>query len=195
MIIYCIENKINNKKYIGKTTKLVEVRYRQHCANSKSGKTYLYKAMRKYGTENFSVSVVDVAESLSDLNSMEKYYITKLRPEYNMTAGGEGGDTSKSPNFLAALSKGSSLKGKSYEDIHGKEKAKELKESRSKSNKERETASAAAVWHKKQGSTLSERHRTGRITLGLGFKRKITCSVCNMTTNPGNIARWHKHCK
>lgn len=195
MFIYCIENTINHKKYIGKTTKTVEIRYRQHCNNSKLGETWLYRAMRKHGISNFSVFILDTATSPLDLNKKEIYYIAKFKSEYNMTKGGDGGsDPSKYPKFLAHIAKGSPLKGRSYDNIHGKQKAEELKINRGKSNTQREHTSSSIAWHKKQGKTLSERYRAGTIKIGKGLTKKITCSGCNKTTNPGNIARWHKNC-
>jgi hypothetical protein len=64
--------------------------------------TYLYKAMRKYGFENFTIEML---EQTIQLDEQERYWISFLNPEYNMTAGGEGGDTSSSPNFIESMKK------------------------------------------------------------------------------------------
>lgn len=96
MFIYKITNNINGKSYIGKTTKTAEERYKEHQYNHKQGQTHLYRAMRKHGIDNFSISVVEQTENL---NEREKYWISTLSPEYNMTIGGDGGDTSSSPNY------------------------------------------------------------------------------------------------
>lgn len=101
-IIYLITNNVNGKRYIGKTTKTMESRFRRHKYSAANPKTYLHKAMAKYGFDAFVVSLIEHAD---DLDSREKYWIAKLQPEYNMTVGGEGGDTSKSPNFVAGLSR------------------------------------------------------------------------------------------
>ena len=50
--IYKITNTINNKIYIGKTTRTVEKRYKDHLYSSKKSNCYLHIAMRKYGVEN-----------------------------------------------------------------------------------------------------------------------------------------------
>ena len=102
MIIYKITNKINSKIYIGKTTKTLEERFLKHKYNHKTQNTYLYKAMRKYGIENF---VIEVLEITTHLDEREKYWISTMKPQYNMTAGGEGGNTSSSPNFISAMKK------------------------------------------------------------------------------------------
>lgn len=99
--IYCIENAINRKKYIGQTSSSVGKRFADHlrCARQYTQDCpILYRAMHKYGIENFSVSVVDTvfASSHSELkamlNDLEVFYIAKFgtyTPKgYNMTTGG-----------------------------------------------------------------------------------------------------------
>lgn len=54
MIVYKATNNINNKVYIGITTKTLEHRKSIHKKDSKTKDTYFYKAIRKYGFENFS---------------------------------------------------------------------------------------------------------------------------------------------
>jgi group I intron endonuclease len=103
MYVYKITNKINNKIYIGKTTKSVEERFAKHRYNSADGNTHLYKSMRKYGVHNFDISIIE--ECVSDLDEREIFWIQTLSPEYNMTSGGEGGDTSSSPNYKDAMIK------------------------------------------------------------------------------------------
>ena len=53
--IYLITNKINGKQYIGQTVKTVQKRWSRHLADSKNFDFYFYKAIRKYGKENFKV--------------------------------------------------------------------------------------------------------------------------------------------
>lgn len=100
MIIYKITNKINGKFYVGKTSKTIDQRFQRHYHNHKSGKTYLYKSMRKYGFENF---VIEAIEETLELNEREIFWISELCPHYNMTKGGDGGDTSHSSNFKEGL--------------------------------------------------------------------------------------------
>ena len=52
--IYKITNKVNNKVYIGQTSRSLEIRWREH--KSRAGCYYtshLYSAMNKYGVDNF----------------------------------------------------------------------------------------------------------------------------------------------
>ena len=86
--IYLITNLINNKKYVGKSKASYKIRWSQHCHNARNGMTtYLCKAIRKYGADNFKIELIDCEYS----NEKEIYWISKLMPEYNMTKGGDGG--------------------------------------------------------------------------------------------------------
>lgn len=98
-MIYIITNKLNGSRYIGKTSKTLEKRWYQHCKNAEYGTdTYLYRAMRKYGVENFTIEPL-----CEGLNEEEILMIAEHRPEYNMTFGGDGGDMSASPNWQKAM--------------------------------------------------------------------------------------------
>ena len=91
MIIYKIVNNINNKIYIGLTTKDLSRRIAEHIRENKS---YIQKALNKYGLESFTISVIDHAESKEILKEKEKYWIKfyncKSPNGYNLTDGGDG---------------------------------------------------------------------------------------------------------
>ena len=55
--IYKITNNINGKSYIGKTERTIEIRWKEHLRHiaSLQDRLPLYKAMAKYGKENFIV--------------------------------------------------------------------------------------------------------------------------------------------
>lgn len=60
--IYCITNLINNKRYIGKTTKDPKERFKEHCIDSykkRCNKRPLYDSMNKYGIENFKLEILE----------------------------------------------------------------------------------------------------------------------------------------
>ena len=92
MVIYSITNNVNNKLYVGKTTKTINERFDSHINTSKYGsQSYLHRALRKYGKNNFSISIIeDNIFCEKTLSEREIYWIEKLKPEYNMTLGGEG---------------------------------------------------------------------------------------------------------
>lgn len=91
--IYQIINKHNNKIYIGKTEFSIEKRFKEHCYDAfreKNEKRPLYAAMRKYGIENFEISLIEETDSPEE---REKYWIEKTRSfknGYNATLGGDG---------------------------------------------------------------------------------------------------------
>lgn len=91
--IYKITNKINGKVYIGQTTRSVEQRWKEHKNLSKrKSQLYLHRSMRKYGIENFIVSVIGTASNYEILNKYEQKAIKKfksLSPNgYNSVTGG-----------------------------------------------------------------------------------------------------------
>lgn len=96
--IYKITNLINHKFYIGQTAKNIHQRLKRHCNDALSGRlnTPLAKAIRKYGKENFEISLIDEAQSKSELDIKEQMWIAKLNAiadGYNAATGGEGGNT------------------------------------------------------------------------------------------------------
>jgi hypothetical protein len=99
MLAYMITNNVNGHRYIGITVCSLEKRWREHrsAANTGSQKR-LYKAMRKYGLENFAVEKIYDATSFDDLQEAEKRFIAQyethasLNKGYNLTSGGEGRD-------------------------------------------------------------------------------------------------------
>ena len=111
-MIYKITNKLNGQSYVGKTTKSIEERFERHIYNSKVQQTHLARAIRKYGKENFVVEEIE--------NSFrEEHWIDKLKPEYNMTAGGDGGATHHLDSFKESMKKYHANKPKSEYATYG----------------------------------------------------------------------------
>ena len=95
--IYCIINQINNKRYVGKTVKSLEDRFREHCSDSKKercNRRPLYDAMIKYGIENFIIEELEEVKDESILDEREKFWIDEMHTYgsngYNATSGGDG---------------------------------------------------------------------------------------------------------
>jgi group I intron endonuclease len=86
--IYKITNLINDKTYIGQSVN-IEKRWRGHISTSKNSKSkqshyMLYKAFRKYGTQNFKFEILELVPNKKDLEFKELYYYKMYNPEYNM---------------------------------------------------------------------------------------------------------------
>lgn len=91
--IYKITNLINNKCYIGKTERTINERWHEHLKNRKKLNLPLYKALNKYGIENFTIEILEECPS-QILDVQEIYWISKYNScinGYNCTQGGEGG--------------------------------------------------------------------------------------------------------
>jgi len=92
-VIYKITNTINNKVYIGQTTRSFNIRY--HNNIKKYTNIYLKRSIDKYGIDNFLIEEeFDVAYSKEELNEKEKKYIELFNSNdynfgYNLKSGGD----------------------------------------------------------------------------------------------------------
>ena len=108
MIIYKITNNVNGKIYIGLTTESLERRWKGHLAHSKFSNKHLYKSMRYYGVDNFSIEKIDSTDDFKKLGELERYYIklynsTDPNIGYNLTAGGESNQLDGNPRATLSL--------------------------------------------------------------------------------------------
>ena len=93
--IYCIRNSINQKIYIGKTTKTLEERWKIHIRDSKKINEEirpLYRAFNKYGIDKFHIELIEECD-ISILSEREIYwrdYYKSNKTGYNATFGGYG---------------------------------------------------------------------------------------------------------
>lgn len=95
-LIYIIKNIKNDKVYIGQTTCGLNYRWNQHlksAMNNYEPTMVIYNAMRKYGIENFFISILEDNIEIEKLNEREKYWIdyynSKVPNGYNVREGGE----------------------------------------------------------------------------------------------------------
>ena len=91
--IYKITNDINDKVYIGKTCRSIEQRFKEHCRDAyRHSERPLYRAMNKYGNENFHISIIGEYPD-QELEKQEIYWIGyyhSYENGYNATQGGDG---------------------------------------------------------------------------------------------------------
>jgi group I intron endonuclease len=121
MIIYRTTNLINQKFYVGKDT--------HNNPNYYGSGKRLKLAIKKYGIENFKKEVLEVCDTLELLNEREKFWIKELNAiseGYNISLGGDGGDTISNNPRRDEISKkiSESNKGK----FIGKTNSKETRE-------------------------------------------------------------------
>lgn len=133
--IYKIINKINEKVYVGCTINSLEHRFNEHlyrCFKTDNN-SKLYNSIRKYGKENFEISLIEECD-LSCIYETEKKYVKEYNSYeegMNSTFGGEGClGYVHSPEIRKKISEGTrngnSHKGKTYEELYG-ERAEEEK--------------------------------------------------------------------
>ena len=100
MIIYKITNEVNGKVYIGQTIRSIKKRWWEHKDDMSKSELPLYRAMRKYGVDNFTIEEIDGANSKSELNYKEVHYMYKFNSldknsGYNLRMGGSNGGHSQ----------------------------------------------------------------------------------------------------
>jgi hypothetical protein len=104
-VVYLIEHAADERKYVGVTMGTAEERWDQHVQKAMEGKLLhrsgLHYAIKLYGAESFSVSVIAKAKNHGELQSLEIEYVEKfstLAPKgFNLNAGGSGTRTKGQP--------------------------------------------------------------------------------------------------
>lgn len=107
--IYYIENKINNKKYIGQSVD-IKRRWRKHKneafnINSHTYNYPIYRAIRKYGIDNFNFKIIEECTK-EKLNELEIYWIkyyNSFFEGYNQTLGGDFSSHNKKESVVQAF--------------------------------------------------------------------------------------------
>lgn len=205
--IYLTENLINHKKYIGKKSskKFLGTDYLG------SGKI-LKEAVNKYGKENFTVTMIDTAETLDELNEKEIYYISKYNAQadenfYNISKGGlDGGPLFKGHTHTDETKQRISNKVKGTKNgFYGKHHSEACREIMSEKRKQRTTSDETRLKMSKAhiGIKFTEEHKRkisesqkgekgnnwGK-TLSDNVKQKISNTVHNQVWLNNGI-----HCK
>ena len=110
--IYCIENKINHKKYIGQSVNIYQRRnqHKNELLRNCHDNDYLQKSFNKYGLDNFEFYILEECTP-ENLDKREIYYINHYHTlddnyGYNLKAGGQDGEVTEYGN----IKKSNSLK-------------------------------------------------------------------------------------
>jgi group I intron endonuclease len=92
--IYTILNVQNYKIYVGQTQN-IKARWSAHKCEANADRLHypLYRALRKYGFDNFQISMVEIAATSEEADLAEQKWIQKLKSRdpqmgYNLTSGG-----------------------------------------------------------------------------------------------------------
>jgi group I intron endonuclease len=210
--IYQVTNSINGKSYVGFTIDSMETRWTKHKSTaSKCAKTYFHKAIKKYGSENFVLSILKQGEDHEwGLKVEEPYHIGIYKTNdplwgYNLTEGGDGILGYKhTEEYKKSLKGNQNCKGK--KNALGHKQTKEWCERQSKrlkgvphSDEHSQNISKALKGNQnckgKQnalGCKHTEEQRRAKSERQLGIPQKlVTCPHCNKTGGMLSMGRWH----
>lgn len=201
-VIYCVINKITNKIYVGKR--------KNDNQNYYGSGTYILNSLKKYGKENFIKIILDTYIG-EEWREKERYWIKRLDSMvpngYNIVDGGGGAswlkhtDEAKIKIGIAAgkrrkgiklknetkLKIGKFFKGKTYEQIMGKEKAKEQLEKRRKPITEKYSEETIISYKEKmcrpydekfgieRSNEIKEKQSKARIGLPQSDEKRLKC--------------------
>ena len=90
--IYKIVNDINDKIYVGKTEFSLQHRFGEHCRDAfkrRSENRPLYRAMRKYGVEHFSIELIEETDRPEEREMHWIKALNSYKDGYNATLGGD----------------------------------------------------------------------------------------------------------
>lgn len=96
MLVYLIVNNVNGKRYVGQTSQPLNKRWARHRSPmNHRDPQYLFRAIQKYGAENFTIKPLVVVNSKWEMDLYERSLIKAFglrNPEkgYNLTDGGGG---------------------------------------------------------------------------------------------------------
>lgn len=162
VVVYQVRNLVNGKRYIGVTKQGLHNRKRAHLNDARRGAGHmLHKAIRKYGKENFAFAVLYDFEGDYELARIYEWeMISKHRPEYNLSAGGEGGTMHES------------TKAKIIAAHTGKKRSQEARANMSEAQRARgrEQPPSAETREKMRSAKLGRKHTPESIAKMVGRK-------------------------
>lgn len=183
MIIYKITNKKNGKLYIGQSVRDLSIRWKEHLSEAK-GSRYnfpLYRAIRKYGEDNFELDILQKCSSLEELNEFEEYWIKFYKSNvigYNADTGGLNSIPNEHSRKKMSLSQSKAKKG-NKNPFFGKKLSKEHRDKISESlrgkkhpwyGKHHTEDTKQKLSQQRLGKSLSEEHKKN---IGLGLVGKM----------------------
>lgn len=116
--------------YVGQTVMSLAERKGSHFSNARKGRGSVFgAAIRKHGEESFAFVVLQECSSQLELNDAEKSWIARIKPKYNLQAGGKlsfepwnKGKKEQRPEVLQNISKAAKTRKRtkrgSYSEEH-----------------------------------------------------------------------------
>lgn len=220
-IIYCYHCIFSGKKYIGQTIneERRKTRHRYDCNEKINNK--FYRAVRKYGWDNFIYGVIEICH-VDNLNEQEVFYINKYdtyKNGYNSTVGGEGvrgfspSDETRKKQSISAKNRIDDPHNKKYFTEEEKREAKrrrdreyqqkKSKEKNTEENRERRKIAAKVGGQRayELGVGIHARPKQEIIehakkVAGLGGKvsgsQRWQCTVTGFVSNAGGLVRYQR---
>ncbi len=153
-IIYCLTNKFNGMQYFGQTTRKDIERYWK---SKEKGNSYINRAIRKYGLDNFDKNIFCECGDALSLGLMEDFCIqvfNTLAPNgYNLRRGGVHGKWSEKAK---------------KQIIWTKERREELSKKMSKlwtqEKRKEQSKKSSKIWTKERREEQSEKHKGKKIS-------------------------------
>ena len=160
--VYRAENQINGKSYIGLSRDFLTRQKRHESAARNDSPCHFHRAIRLYGWESFEWSILECCSSEESASESEQLWIRRFdsyHNGYNMTTGGEGGwskiTRDETKHKLSLINA-----GKTYEEIHGQQKATEI---RKRMSEKRKGMKFSAEHRQKMSEANIKRWKTGNI--------------------------------
>ena len=181
--IYKVTNLVDGKSYIGQSRDIKRRFWEHRCVSHELNRP-LKEALIKYGKENFKYEVLQECEE-SELDDLERYYISKLKPEYNIASGGL-----ESFSFPDEVKERLSRKSREqWENMSEEEKAHRVKHNlkgprkgHTVSEETREKLRRANLGKKQSAETKEKRKRTmekkkleGYVHDNSSHRKKVIC--------------------
>jgi hypothetical protein len=210
--MYQIRNLINDKLYIGYTKQEPISYIRNHFRRARLGEDpnkLLFKAILKYGEDAFEVTLIAQTTEKANATYLERFFIGDRNSHavsghgYNLTLGGDGGDTSQSPNYKAGIAK-RDLRGEKngnwggFSEDHKKNLSAAKRGKRPKSCDVWSKAATGKIYLHDAIKMIEKRVHPDEATQfkNNGFvlgRLKLECKICGKYADVSNLKRHHRH--
>jgi group I intron endonuclease len=212
MLVYCIKNRINDKIYVGVTSKTLKRRFSWHIRDCRVGKPKkLYDAMRELGEENFYIEFLAESDK-SSIKQIEEYYINlydSYENGYNGSklSGGIHEHSEESIKKMSEKAKGRVISeevrkkiSESSKTTWSKKTAEELKEFGDKMSSINKGRVRSPELNRKHSETMRGRKHSEQTKLKMSESRKgrilakvvdQTCPHCGKQGKGNAMIRWH----